>query len=416
MKLYFSVGYLIIFNLHFSILAQDFIQIKELNGRALFYSKNKGYFWSLGINNFMDAGKHNELQKFFKKNYNKELYEQQLSVIMDHGFNTLGGWSNLEYNNNQLPFGVILFNDDKMPLSWPLKDKNGKIPPIRDSNKFCPINDPYNPEYILSVEKYIKESVAQYTNNPMLLVYWPGAEFGLGGSDTIDFSEYLHSKYVKKRFKDWLQVKYKKKIFLEKSSKNDRLDFSVLMIKDWLKLIVNSIKKYDPNHLISTPKFSVWDTDPFLDDAEKLRHFESFQGLFDIISVDWYSKKNIHSKKGYKQLNKLQKYLKIPILVAEFGTREKIKDWTNTQGVRSLVANQKERAQYYISQLSEIFSNKNFIGAHWFRWHDYYTESHQQNKGIIFLKNEKINIYPELMEAMKKENSRVNSSILKINP
>ncbi len=394
--------------------SNDYITIKYVNHRPLFYSKHTGYFWSIGVNTFMDSGNNDPLKKLLRskkeelkegyEDFYKNLYGQQLKLIKDLGFNALYTWSNLKFLDNKLPFGIVLFDDGIYTVKTPLLNFEGALPPNGDGNEPCSIGDPYDEDYQKALDTYIKEAVLPYESNTQLLVYWLGAEFGLGDSDATDFSVYVYSKGVQTHLTNWLEKKHHTISRLNKewgvSFKNfkeaaatkpltstkyqqELTEFSVDMIQDWFKLVVKTIRKYDPHHLISSPKLSVWDFEPFLEKAFTLKHFESFKGVFDLVSVDWYSKMPVHREQGYKNLEKLSLLLHVPVLIAEFGTRQSISGWSNTPGARSVVNTQKERAERYTTQTTAIFNNCTFIGVGWFRWQDHLDKTDQFNKGVV---------------------------------
>lgn len=380
----------------------------------------------------MDAGANVPLKKLFKKKYGQKLYEQEFSRVKKLGFNTLGGWSNTQYLKNRMPYGIVLFDDPDHPLNSPLKDFEGKKPPFADSDVPCPIGDPYDPGYIEAVKKYLGKYVGKVKNDERLLMYWIGAEFGLGDTNAIDFSKYIYSSGVQKEFQTWLQSRYRTLTKLNKNwntkftsfqqaaatkplksyhYKNDTLDFSVKVIRDWFQLVVGEIRKIAPNHLIGSPKISIWDYEPFLDRPIKLKHFETFKGFFDVFSIDWYSGKPTHKKKGLNQLIKISRELKQPIIIGEWGIRQDIDGWSNTPGARSLVETQKERGKNYATQLLSVFKHPEFVGAHWFRWQDHIIGKHQFNKGMIKPKEGSIVEYSELTKSMQKVHHEINTKI-----
>ncbi|MEI6092585.1 MAG: beta-galactosidase [bacterium] len=425
--------------------SNDYITIKYVTvnkvERPLFYSKHTGYFWSIGLNTFMDTGDNNRLKKFFKTkkeelgnrydDFYKKLYIQQLKFIQSKGFNSIYTWSNLTFLDNKLPFGVLLFDDGAYTVITPLINYEGKSPPTGDGNEPCPIGDPYDEVYQKSLDSYVKKVVSPYKENTQVLTYWLGAEFGVGDTEPTDFSSYVYSKGVQRHLTKWLKDEYHeikklneawvssfdsfeqaastKSLTSVKYQKDIKM-FSANVIRDWFKLVVKTIHKYDPNHLVSSPKLSVWDFES-LDKAFSLGHFDSLKGLFDLVSVDWYSSKPVHSEQGYKDLKKLSLLLNVPVLVAEFGTRQRINGWTNSPGAKSIVNTQKERAERYRTQTVAIFNDPTFIGVGWFRWQDHINEKYQFNKGIIKVENGQIEPYTELMEAMGKVNKKINEDI-----
>ena len=74
------------------------------------------------------------------------------------------------------------------------------------------------------------------------------------------------------------------------------------VLRKWFEVVTKEIRRLDPNHLISTPKLSIWDFKPQLELARNAGHFEAMRGLFDLLSVDWYSSKPEHSEKAMKDI------------------------------------------------------------------------------------------------------------------
>ena len=384
---------------------------------------------------FMDAGANDPLRKLFAQTYSKTLYDDEFSRVQRLGFNTLGGWSNIEFLADRAPYGIVLFDDPDHPLKWPLRDAKGNPPPLADSEVPCPIGDPYDPDYISALNAYLDRYVTKQKSDIRLLMYWIGAEFGLGDTNAIDFSQYIFSQGVRVKFSEWLTKKYLKVdnlnkrwttnfiSFIEASTiqstksepyKADALEFSNQVVQDWFHLVVDGIRKRDPNHLIGSPKISAWDFKPFLDEPIRLGHFKTFQGLFDVFSVDWYSGKPIHDAYGKQQLLSLSRELGIPIIIGEWGIRQRRDGWTNTPGAKSFVENQTERAKNYASQILNVFKHPEFIGAHWFRWQDHLVDKHQFNKGIIKIEKNKIAEYDELTSAMRAAHIEIELEVKKI--
>lgn len=413
----------------------DFIRLRTYSGRTLFYSDTTGPFWSIGLNSFMKTGSNEPLAKLIGKSDYKTVYEDQLRLVTEHGFNTLGAWSNVDELKERMPFGVMLFTDDEIPGD-PLVNAEGKGVPLGDSDDPCPIKDPYSAGYRETLDQYIKEKVSKYKNSKMVLCYWIGNEFGLGDTKTIDFSEYLHSKGVSAKLKEWLIKKYKTLKALNKAwspdfqsfeeaahstpdsqieqMKKDLREFATIVIHDWFDLVVRTIKKYDPNHLISSPKLSVYDHEPFLTRPLEMGHFQSFRGHFDLLSVDMYSNREQYLQKSLDGVEQVSKLLDLPVLVAEFGTRQYIEGWTNEPGANVFVKSQAERAEKYRSQTMQLFGESWIVGAQWFKWADHHTPEHQMNKGIVKAEGDEIEIYTELMETMREVHHWIKEQVKKL--
>jgi hypothetical protein len=66
-------------------------------------------------------------------------------------------------------------------------------------------------------------------------------------------------------------------------------------------------------------------------------------------------------KEAWKDLRKLSQDLGIPVLSSEFGIRQEIKGWSNSNGARSLVPDQVTRAKNLEGQMMAMFNDPIFI-------------------------------------------------------
>ncbi len=420
----------------------SYITIKRVGERRVFYSSRMGAFWSLGINVFFGTSQNDPLTTLVQKSDQSQLYQEQLQNALDLGFNTIGGWSETKWLHDQTPFGIVLFDDDEMPLVDPLEDGSGKklTSVLIDPDAKFPMRDPYSIPYQRAVDIYIRNKVQPASK--MLLCYWLGNEFALGDSESMDFSSYIYSKGVSGRLAEWLGKKYQTVPHLNETwgtsfhnfreaagdkgvrtstQQSDLKDFGIVVIHDWLSLIVRTIRKYDPHHLISSPRFSsydqTWKGDSFryLSAPIAMGQFEAFRGLFDLLSINLYTANPTFPAELMDQLNGISDSLGLPILVSEFGTRQKISGWTNKGfGAKTFVNSQEDRADRYESQVMQFFSNPRYVGAHWFRWADHNSSKSQFNKGMVYVDRDQVVLYPVLTERMKVIHKRIFETIHKL--
>lgn len=412
----------------------DYLVLKKQAGRYLFHSKKFGSFFSVGSNSFMESAANFKMKEAFEKQPLSAIYEAQFESYLEFGFNSLGGWSNTEYLRGRLPYSIILFDDEEYPRSSPFIDCKGNSLPSGDADPLPnPLNDPFDPSYVSALKQYLKVKVLPHAKDQSVMLYWVGHEFGIGGSDFIDLTKFTYSPGIKKEFAAWLKTKYRTVQDLQTAWKTtpknfestvqecpqlesdiegkDRKEFMTHVLRRWFELVVGEIRKNDPNHLISTPKLSIWDHQPQLDLPENNGHFDSMKDIFDLISVDWYTANPEFSEQSLAQIQKVAQKLNLPILVAEFGTRQKIDGWTNSPGAKTLLKSQEERGERYRSQLTQLLNNKNFIGAHWFRWQDHVTKTNQMNKGIVQVNNGKIEPYEPLKKAMSQIHREISKNV-----
>jgi hypothetical protein len=374
-----------------------------------------GDFWSIGMNTFMDTWDNDDLKRVITPESYTKIYEEEFERLRALGFNTISGWSDLSLLDNRVPFGIVLFDDpSKYPISAPLINSRGELLTALYDDRVNPIGNPFNEEYVRQLDAYLKNEVEKYRDNEMVLLYWLGCEFGLGDSDAKDFSEYLYSEDLKPAIYSWKIAKG-----VTEFDQDARRGFATYLIREWLKIVVAKIKKYDPNHLISSPKVAYWSHENFSDRPRRLGHFEAMRGFVDLFSVDWYPKEvgapvalSRLPKAGLIQLEEVSKDLKVPVLVAEFGLRQRVEGNNHRPGAKSIVETQEERGAYYQSLVSEMWRVPWIIGAHWFKWHDHKSVRNQFNKGIIRVgENEEIVPYQELTRRIKETNSKINGFV-----
>lgn len=343
------------------------IEIVQNHGRYLFNGPQGGFF-SIGMNSFMEGYDNPRLKKITDSKNRCLTYEYELTRLRDLGFNSLGGWTQLDCpmpSRVFMPSVVVLFDDVDTPhgtRTWNLKEEDG----------VSPISSIDDPGYREHLTQYLEKKVVEYKNNPVLC-YAVGAEIGLGDSDAIDYP--------------------------------------LPIVRDWLAFVTSTLRKLDPGKLICSPKLSVWDFGPYLNEPIQKHHFDTFEGMFDLLAVDWYSKQVTPSQIDWHQLDEVSIKLGIPVFVAEFGTRQAIPGWNNTPGAKSIVQTQAERASRYKTQMEFFFSKPNIVGVHWFRWQDQLSSEHQFNKGIVKVEDGTIRPYSELTQEMKLTNQAIKSAV-----
>jgi hypothetical protein len=221
---------------------------------------------------------------------------------------------------------IILFNDS-YPTSAPLLNNKNVAKP-------GPINNPYSKKYQDDLDKYIKSKVFAQAKHKNILSWAIGSQIGIADSEAVNYSNFMFSKDMLLKLDEFLEEKYKiisklnkrwgtkHKNFFEAiykyDSKNlkarrDLMKFSRIVIKDWIKLVIKKIRKYDLNHLIASPILAFYPDSKgvWLYKAEKFKHLE-FLSMFDLVILEANTKE---PEKTMEALKSLQQKISKPLIV-----------------------------------------------------------------------------------------------------
>lgn len=196
---------------------------------------------------------------------------------------------------------------------------------------------------------------------------------------------------------------------------------------EWIRVTTTTVRSMDPDHLVSSPRFSIGDSDHYCwwgvegcnerfvasgdavpQSTPELRYspFDLFarngDAGFDFVSLNAYSRPN---ESGWERpwftngVHKIMSESGLPILISEFGIRTRIADWTNRGGAGSFVPNQATtedeqilRGRFYEDDVTQLISLRGIMGVTFHRWADVYEtdgERQQINMGIIHRNGER---------------------------
>lgn len=206
-------------------------------------------------------------------------------------------------------------------------------------------------------------------------------------------------------------------------TKKDELEFLKIVAKRYFQICFESIKRYDPNHLILGCRFGEV---PQGEGHSPLPHeiFESMQPFVDIFSYNcYYLVKNLEDEQKLNGI--LQEYIeqfKKPILITEFsflgadsGYPTKWPQNDNTYpkpGILEVqLPTQTARARALEQYIMALLKNTNIVGYHWFQYVDYPFEGRNNdgvaaNFGLVKIDDEP---WEKLAETFQKVNLKAES-------
>jgi len=195
---------------------------------------------------------------------------------------------------------------------------------------------------------------------------------------------------------NWIK---EKNIDTLKITKDQRETFSGFVSEQYYKIVFNSIKKFDPNHLyIGNRLHSSAKNNPYL--------LTAAEKYCDIISINYYGSWEVTPKN-----NQQWQALKKPFIITEFYTKAVDSKMDNISGAGWLVKTQEERGIHYQNFCLNLLQNNNCVGWHWFRYQDNDPNdpnadpsNKDSNKGLV---NTFYEVYRSLADKMKALNENV---------
>jgi hypothetical protein len=187
------------------------------------------------------------------------------------------------------------------------------------------------------------------------------------------------------------------------------------LLAEWVRAITVRIRHADPNHLVASPRLAVqsqekyrfftgrhqpapdhWadaPTEEIGSDSATVR-YSPFDLLgrdgdagFDLVAINAYTGRPTFPQPWFSGgLAKIHRQSGLPILISEFGVRQRIESWSNRGGAGAFVDDQVQRGQSYGSQMAQFISFPYVVGAAWHAWSDRYipTDDKQQiNLGLV---------------------------------
>lgn len=340
--------------------ATGFFRVQQIDGKWWFVDPHGHMFLSTGSNG-MRSGRGRRGQRGSGQGLDTgaELLNRRMDAW---GLNTVGNWFRL--GQNQQKAYVTTFRGPRGGLSY------------------LGMPDVYSEDFARSVESAAAQQCAPRRNDPWLIGYfmgneppWPGRE-----SELVDMFLNGSETATKSKLIDYLA---------QGDTPERRVEFIHGMFQRYLTVLVEAVKKHDPNHMNLGIRFGGTPPEPVL----------RMGSVFDVCSINVYE---------YEPTNKIKRVYEVtgrPVLIGEFH----IGVPANGLGAGLVQArDQIERGKGYRYYVEQAAALPCFIGAHWFIWQDEPVlgrmDGENYNIGFVDVTNRP---YPELVESAKATHKRL---------
>jgi hypothetical protein len=297
-----------------------------------------------------------------------------LDRLQAWGFNTVANWSEPEfYAMKRVPYTATL-------------DLSGDYARVASGQDYWgKMHDPFDPRFAAAVDKSIRDRIAPYRDDPWCVGYFIDNEiswgstgtdrhhYGLvygtleGGKDSpakAAFIDRLKKRYGKiealngswgTSFASWdalLAEPYQPEGALDGKMRDDFADFLLAFARQYFRVIRDSQKHYDPNHLYLGCRFA-WRTPEAVSAAAE---------YCDVVSFNIYRSHVDPEEWGFtSSLNK-------PCIIGEFHFGAVDRGMFHTGLVST--PTQKARAEMYRDYIHSVVDNPAFVGCAWFQYFD----------------------------------------------
>ena len=341
-----------------------------------------------------------------------------LARLRSWGFNTIGNWSDsalrdAKYGEARLPYTATI-------SLW------GDHARVSDGQDYWgTMHDPFDPKFAADCAARVAEETARTKDDPYCLGYFVDNELSWGSSDEKDwrtryglalgalaadakspakiaFLTVLKDKYPtieafnaawKTNFASWndLDAPFKLTDEPNDAQKADLSTFLTRFANQYFRIVSQTLKKADPNHLYLGCRFA-WRTPEAVQSAAR---------WCDVVSFNIYAKRL--DAKEWAFVSDLGK----PAIIGEFHMGALDRGLFHP----GLVAakDQAERAQLFHDYLQSVASNPVFVGAHWFQYTDEALtgriyDGENYNIGFVTAADTP---YPELVASARQTNALI---------
>ena len=339
------------------------------------------------------------MTRVFGKDWEKDWEIITSGLMKKFRINTVGNWSDPGFAKKM-----------HFPYVLPMQNfPSTRILLYRD------FPDVFAEEYQINSEKFASQLI-EYKDDPYMIGYFlrnePQWAFGyhnlayeMFGTDQQsstkdEFIKWISNKYqgnIEDLNKSWeLQMKnfneLKLMVFKDYPSEkadSDFYNFSTIMVKRYVDLPCDEVKKIDKHHLNLGMRYAWMSSDLLYKAGER----------FDVFSINGYGIDPPPTAEIAKRSGK-------PVMIGEFhhGAVDRGLPATGIIGVLS----QQDRADAYRNYIEQGFARPELIGMHYFQWIDqpFYGrfDGENYNIGIMDITNQP---YPELTKAMTITNQRI---------
>jgi agarase len=354
-----------------------FYRLEQVDGVWWLIDPDGLLTWSIGIQSIGNILWENpSLSKLVEEKYggNQSLYiEDQIPRLRKWNFTTSGSWSGPAFyelnkrliSKGERPFpsfhfiGFTTVGDQEFSV----RNHDGMV---NDFGEHAMV-DPFNPIWRSQAEEKVKNITSLYKDIPWLVGYFVDNEINFK-----NLTRYLHSKYCKGELVKWLKEKYNQNISAlnEKWSneqkkyrfsnfdeigdaipdqsahletENDLKEFVRYLIKTYIDFTINTIRKYDSEHLIISNRFALGDKNRAL---EEVGNFIDLFNSYDIVCTNLYAKSGgFYTPDQMALLQYIHDQTNRPLLIGEWSFHAKESDIPLDRWGGKIVETMKDRAE-----------------------------------------------------------------------
>lgn len=386
-----------------------FYRVTQQKGIWWFLSPKGERFFSLGVNcvnrGEPEYSEHNPSYCALRFYPNaKDWTEDTLSRLSEWGFNTIGGWSDVDtlrqYWKEGIPYTVVLHVGSRLGMPW---------------------NDMFHPQTARQVDEIVRDLTAPYREDPYLLGWFTDNELGWWDDSLfLHFLKQPPANATRRKLITLLRRHYKDDIHRMHSDfdigdarKFEDIQqvtlapggrgmevinrFVFLLAQQYYKLMHEAIRRYDRNHLILGDRYH---------DFYPLEVARASARYVDVVSTnhgaDWIDGSNSHYF-----LSTLHRLTGKPVLITEFyfcAHENRSGNRNSPPGTNfPTVQTQHERAEGARINLVDYAQRPYVIGAHWFQYYDEPThgrsDGENYNMGLVDIHNQP---YEQLTAAFRR--------------
>ncbi len=380
--------------------APSSFRVEQHGGKWWFVTPGGEKFLSLGVN-VVNTGIRRENYRAEDPQYAAFRYydndmawaQTALNRLRAWNFNTIGGWSDVQRlqiaSDQPLPYTIVLNLGGSTGVPW---------------------SDIFSTETARHFDELARQQVAPRKNDQHLIGYFIDNE--LGWWDETIFYHFLRQpsdNSTRRALIETLREHYRGDFallsrdfdtgaasnfaLLEMMERNARLKlrpggrgrevidrFVYQIASYYYRLACESIRRYDPQHLILGDRYLGWYSEPVARAAAR---------YLDVVSTN-YGADWTDGRIARFYLDSLHRLTGKPILISEFYfcAMENRSGNKNSGGIFPTVQTQRERATSFRLNLSLLASLPYIVGAHWFQYYDEPThgrprDGEDYNMGLV---------------------------------
>jgi hypothetical protein len=403
--------------------ATGFYRVEQVNGVWWLVNPKGNLTWSIGVQSIGNILWENPtLSKFVEEKYggNQSYYmEDQIPRLREWNFTTSGSWSGpafYELNKrliakDQEPFpsfhfiGFTTVGDQE----YSLRNRQGMV---NDFGEHAMV-DPFNPDWRTYAEEHVKNITSPYQGISWLVGYFVDNEINFK-----NLTSYLHGTYCRKELVQWLNQRYanniqklnkkwsiKEKKYQYKSfeeiegnipdhqptpeCENDLRGFVRHLVKTYIDFTVETIRKYDKDHLIISNRFAIGNKTRAV---HELGDFIDCFAKYDIVCTNLYAESGgSYTPDQMALLQYLYEKTERPLLIGEWSFHSNESDIPLDWWGNKIVETIKERGEAYRRTMISWAYLPYMVGAHFYKWGNGYGPVGRyrgRNAGIVNDQNE----------------------------